>query len=105
MDVLIRIKRLVIRGAVQFIQKARDEMERDDLTANDVREAVINAPIISKTLRSMSSSRRHAGEKLYVIKGFSYNGTLIYTKGTIVQEHGQETFYVFISSKLATFDE
>ncbi len=45
------------------------------------------------------------GEKLYVIKSFSYDGTLIYTKGTIVNEDGRETFYIFISSKIATFDE
>lgn len=105
MDVLVRIKRLVLRGAVRFTEKARDEMERDSLTAEDVLEAVVNAQIISKTLRSLSPSRRHSGEKLYVIKSFNYNGTLIYTKGTIVNEDGQETFYIFISSKLATFSE
>ena len=105
MDVLVKIKRLVIRGAVRFTEKARDEMEIDDLTAEEVLEAVVNAQSISKTMRSKSPSRRHAGEKLYVIKSFSYDGTLIYTKGTIVQEHGQETFYIFISSKLATLGE
>jgi len=105
MDVLVRIKRLVIRGAVRFTEKARDEMERDSLAAEEVIEAVVNAQAISKTLRSHSPSRRHSGEKLYVIKSFSYDGTLIYTKGTIVLEDGQETFYIFISSKIATFGD
>jgi hypothetical protein len=102
MEVLIRIKRLVIRGAVRFTEKARDEMELDSLTAAEVLEAVVNAQAISKTLRSRAPARRHPGEKLYVIKGFTYDGTLIYTKGTIVREDGQETFYIFISSKIAT---
>lgn len=102
MDVLVRIKRLVIRGEVRFTEKARDEMERDGLTAEDVIEAVVNAQAISKTLRSRSPARRHSGEKLYVITSFSYTGTLIYTKGTIVREDGRETFYIFISSKVAT---
>jgi hypothetical protein len=105
MDVLARIKRLVVRRAVRFTKKARDEMDLDCLTAEDVFEAILNAQTIFKTLRSHSATRRHSGEKLYVIKSFSFGGTLIYTKGTIVREAGQETFYVFISSKIATFDE
>lgn len=105
MDVLVRIKRLVIRGAVRFTEKARDEMERDNLTTGEVLEAVVNAQAISKALRSRSSSRRHPGEKLYVIKSFTYAGTLIYTKGTIVRQDGQETFYIFISSKVATIGD
>lgn len=105
MDVLVRIKRLVLRGAVRFTEKARDEMDRGGLTAGDVIEAVVNAQSISKTLRSTSPLRRHSGEKIYAIKSFSYDGTLIYTKGTIVREDGQETFYIFISSKVATLGD
>jgi hypothetical protein len=103
MDMLVRIKRLVLRGSVRFTEKAREEMEGDDLTVDDVLEAVVNAQRIIKTLRSRSPRRRHSGEKLYVITSFSFDGTLISTKGTIVREHGVETFYIFISSKLATF--
>ena len=80
-------------------------MERDHLTAEDVLEAVVNAQAISKTLRSRSPSRRHPGEKLYVIKSFNYDGTLIYTKGAIVREDDQETFYIFVSSKRAAFGD
>ena len=104
MEVLVRIKRLVIRGAVRFTQKARDEMERDSLTAEEVVEAVVNAQAISKTLRSRSPFRRHSGEKLYVIKSFSYDGTLIYTKGAITREAQGEIFYVFVSAKAATIE-
>ncbi|MEX2220096.1 MAG: hypothetical protein WD749_15200 [Phycisphaerales bacterium] len=104
MDVLVRIKRLVLRGAVRFTDKARDEMDLDGLTAEEVLESVINAPAILKTLRSTSPLRRYAGERLYVIKGRTYDGTVIYTKGAIHREAGSETFYIFISSKLAAED-
>ena len=104
-DVLVQTKRLVIRGAVRFTEKARDEMEQDNLTAEEVLEAVVNAQAISKTIKSHSPLRRHSREKRYVIKSFSYSGTLIYTKGTIVKEDDRETFYIFISSKVATFGE
>jgi hypothetical protein len=105
MDVLVRIKRLVLHGWVRFTEKARHEMDADDLTVDDVVESILNAQAIAKTLRSRSGSRRHAGEKLYVIKSFSYGGTLIYTKGTLVREAQREVFYVFVSAKLATLGE
>jgi hypothetical protein len=99
MKVLIRIKQLVLRGAVRFTTKARDEMDEDALTVDQVIESIVNAQGISKTLRSTSQFRRRAGEKLYVIKSFSYDGTHIYTKGCIAREEGQEVFYIFISAK------
>ncbi len=105
MDALVRIKRLVLRGAVRFTEKARDERERDHLTAEDVIESVVNAQAISKTLRSRGPSGRHLGERLYVIKSFNYDGTLIDTKGTIVHEDDQETFSIFVSSKRATLGD
>jgi len=42
MDILIRIKRLVLAGRVRFTAKAQAEMDRDDLTRNDVIESVLN---------------------------------------------------------------
>lgn len=105
MDVLIQIKRLVARGATSFTDKARDEMARDNLTMQDVTESVLNAQSIYKTLRSTSPRKRSTREKLYVIKSFSYDGTLIYTKGAIVHEGGESRFYIFVSSKIATFDD
>jgi hypothetical protein len=105
MDTLLRIKRLVVRGLIRFTEKARAEMDADDLTAGDVVESILNAQAIRKVLRSRSRSRRQAAEKLYVIQSFNYAGTLIYTKGTIVREARREVFYVFISAKVATLGE
>ncbi len=105
MEVLLQIKRLVLRGQVRFTEKARVEMERDGLRSSDVIESIVNAQTIDKTLRSRSRARRHGGEKLYVIKSFSYDGTLIYTKGAIVREKSRAVFYIFVSAKIATFGQ
>jgi hypothetical protein len=101
MDILLRIKRLVLRGRVRFTEKARDEMAADGLGPVEVLESIVNAQAIAKTLRSRSRYRRHSSEKLYVIKSFSYSGTPIYTKGTIAREAGEEVFYILVSAKLA----
>jgi len=50
---------------------------------------------IKKTLRS----RVNPEERIYVIEGQNYRGTLIYSKGKITKEAGEETYYVLISSK------
>lgn len=105
MDTIVRIKRLVLRGWIRFTEKARDEMEADGLSADAVIESIVNAQVIAKTLRSHSSAKRYAGEKLYVIKSFSFDGTLIYTKGAIVREAKREVFYIFISAKIATVSD
>jgi len=105
MDVLLQIKRLVVRGSIRFTERAREEMEADGLGAAEVVESIVNAQSITKTLRSRSRTKRHPGEKLYVIKSFSYDGTLIYTKGAIVRQAEEEVFYVFVSAKIATFGE
>jgi len=102
MEVLLRIKRVVLLGQVRFTEKARDEMEADGLDPVEVVESILNAQTIDKVLRSKSERRHHSREKLYVIKSFSFAGTLIYTKGTIVKEAGREVFYVLVSAKMAT---
>jgi len=33
--------------------------------------------------------------------GFTYGGTLLYTKGKIAREAGREVFYVLISAKVS----
>ena len=98
MDALVRIKRLVLAQRVIFTAKAESEMYADGLTHEMVFEAIVNAPTIMKTLRSRNrrSGRR---ETLYVIKGLTYDGAAIYTKGKIATFAGQEVFYVLISSK------
>ena len=98
---LIRIKRLVLAQRVIFTSKAEAEMYADGLTHELVFEAIINAPAITKTLRSRNprSGRR---ETLYVIKGLTFDALTIYTKGKLATVEGREVFYVFISSKRST---
>ncbi len=52
MDILVRIKRLVIAGRVVFTEKAENERIADGLTPELVFEAILNAPAIYKKLRS-----------------------------------------------------
>ena len=101
MDVLIRIKRAVLAGRYVFGEKARIEMEIDDLTELDVAESILNAVAIYKRLRSNSLSRSKRREYLYVIQSTNLDGMAIYTKGKLVQEDGVETYYFLVSSKRA----
>ena len=96
---LVRIKRLLLSGRYLFSLKAEMEMLADDLSASDIVEAIVNAPAITKVLRSRSVKRAAAGERLYVIVGSTYDGLLVYTKGTIRRVAGEDTYYFFISSK------
>ena len=102
MDVLIRIKRAVLAGRYAFSEKARIEMETDDLTELDVAESILNAVAIYKRLRSSSPSRSNRREYLYVIQSTNLDGLVIYTKGKLVQEAEVETYYFLVSSKRAT---
>jgi hypothetical protein len=101
MDVLIRIKRAVLAGRYAFSEKARLEMEVDDLTELDVAESIVNAVAIYKRLRSSSPSRSKRREYLYVIQSTNLDGLAIYTKGKLVQEADVETYYFLVSSKRA----
>lgn len=101
MDILIRIKRAVLTGRYVFSEKARIEMETDDLTELDVAESILNAVAIYKRLRSNSPSRSNRREYLYVIQSTNLDGLVIYTKGKLVQEAGIETYYFLVSSKRA----
>ena len=101
MDILVRIKRAIISGRYVFSHKAEAEMDRDDLTEVDVAESIVTAAAIHKTVRSRSRSRRRAREKLYVIVSTNLTGTLIYSKGKLVSEGGDDTYYFLVSSKKA----
>jgi hypothetical protein len=101
MDILVRIKRLVVCRRVLFTEKAELEMVRDDLTAELVYEAILNAPAIFKVLRSRNP-KAGKSERLYVIKGLTFDGMDVYTKGKILKREGVEVFYVLISSKKST---
>jgi hypothetical protein len=101
MDVLSRIKRLVVARQVEFTAKAVEERLNDGLTVEDVLESVVNADAVKKVLRSRSPSRSRRRELLYVIESASFTGIWIYTKGTIRRKGTREVFYVFVSSKIA----
>jgi hypothetical protein len=100
-DVLQTIKRLVLRGNILFTQKAEEEMACDDLDADLVAEAIMNAPAIAKRLRSKN---RQTGQReyLYVIVGVTFDGMAVYTKGKIAKMADREVFYVLVSSKKST---
>src|SRR6267142_26203 len=102
MEVLIRIKRLILSGRYRFTVKALDELKDDGLEQEDAVESILNATFSSKTLRSTSPHRTRAGEKLFVIKSFNYSGTFIYTKGKFRQEEGEPVFDILISAKRST---
>lgn len=59
MDVLVQIKRLVLRGDVRFTEKARDEMDADGLRVTDVLESVMNA---QASPRRLSPPVQHADD-------------------------------------------
>jgi hypothetical protein len=101
METLVRIKRLVIARHVLFTEKAEDEMAVEHLTPELVFESIVNAPAINKTLRSRNPKSGKT-ERLYVIKGLTFDGMDIYTKGKILHEDGVDVFYVLISSKRST---
>ena len=89
---------MILDDQVIFTEKADIEMEREHITQRMVKEAIINAPAISKTIRSQSPA---AGgrEYLHIIIGPTYSGLILYTKGKILTENDKEVFYVIIASK------
>ena len=99
---LAKIKRLILLGQYRFTRKAELERLRDGLSQTDVLEAIISADEIMKVLRSTSPFRARRREKVYIIVGFTFDGLLIYTKGVIRREFGQETLYIFVSAKRST---
>ena len=101
MDTLVHIKRLVIARRVLFTEKADDEMAADGLTPELVYESILNAPAVFKVLRSRNPRTRKT-ERLYVIKGLTFDGLDIYTKGKLLRKGGVDVFYVLISSKRST---
>jgi hypothetical protein len=101
MDALIRIKRAVLARRYVFSEKARIEMETDDLIEADIAESILNADAIYKRVRSTSPSRNRRREYLYVIQSTNLDGLVIYTKGKLVEAAGIETYYFLVSSKRA----
>ena len=100
-DVLKRIKRAVLSGDYAFSEKARDEMEADQITELDVAESILNAVAIYKTIRSTSPRRGQIRELLHIIQSTNLNGLAIYSKGKLVSDGGHDTYYFLVSSKKA----
>ncbi len=98
MDLLGRIKSAVVRGDVVFTEKARSELEQDNLLEIDVLESILNAGDV-RLKRSRNVHRRSPAEKVCIIEAISYAGILIYTKGVLRREGGHDEIYVPISSK------
>lgn len=77
-------------------------MDADDLLEAEVIEAIVCAKRIDKTIISTSPLHPLTREKLYIIKGKTLGGRLVYTK-SVIRKHGEiETFYVLVSSKKLT---
>ena len=100
---LLRIKRCCLTGRLVFTEKADDERVSSGLTRDDVREAIVNAPAVYKTLRSRSGRQRRT-ERLYVILGITHDAVLVYTKGALRRFQGEEHFYVLVSAKRSVED-
>jgi hypothetical protein len=100
MDVLIRIKRCALAGRVRLTSKARDELDMDDLDLADIRESLVNAVAIYKTIRSAHpvTGKR---EYLHIIQSPNLSGIAIYTRGKLIVEDGSEVYYLLVSSKRA----
>jgi len=98
---LLRIKRAVLRGNYAFSEKAREELDADDLTEQDVAESIVNAVAIYKTIRSTSLRRSNRREYLHIIQSTNLDGLAIYSKGKLVSQGGTETYYFLVSSKRA----
>ena len=99
MTTLLRIKRCCLTGRLVFTAKADAERVADGLSHEDVIEAIANAPAIYKTMRSRSSRRRTARERVYVIVGLTHDAIVVYTKGVLRRIGGQDCFYLLVSAK------
>lgn len=98
MDLLTHIKQLVIRRRIGWTVQALEQMLFDGLTREDVIESIVNARRLLLK-RSTSPGRRARREKVCIIRGMSYSGFMIYTKGAIRKSRIGEVFYVMISAK------
>jgi hypothetical protein len=98
-EILVRIKRAVLRGRMRLTEKALIEMRIDGLAREDVAESIVNATSIYKTIRSTNPQRTRPREYLYVIRSQSLDGTVIYSKGKLAGPPDDEWFYLLISAK------
>ena len=76
-------------------------MDICDLDLDDIRESLLNAVAIYKTIRS-TNPRTGGREYLHIIQSPNLSGIAIYTKGKLVPERGSDTYYLLVSSKRST---
>lgn len=96
---LVKIKRLVTTGHYDFTAKAEAECLSDGLSREDVIESILTAQFL-RVKKSTSPSRHGHRERLYIIDGFNFMGTPIYSKGVIRElPHGNTEYYILISGK------
>ena len=100
MDTLIRIKRCALAGRLRLTSKARDELDMDDLDLTDIRESLVYAVAIYKTIRSANPATGKK-EYLHIIQSPNLSGIPMYTKGKLMVEDGSEVYYLLVSSKRA----
>jgi len=68
---------------------------------HDIAEAILNAVAIFKKVRSTNPVRKRPRKYLYIIQSTNLEGLLIYTKGKLLKEAGQDSYYFLVSSKRA----
>ena len=76
MDLLIRIKRCALANRIRLTDKARDEMDLDFLDIPDIRESLMNAVAIYKTIRS-KNPRTGSREYLHIIQSPNLSGVMV----------------------------
>ena len=91
----------MLAGRYAFSEKARLEMEAEGLAELDIAESILNAVAIYKKIRSTSPFRQKKREYHYIIQSPNLDGIAIYTKGKLVSEAGEDTYYFLVSSKRA----
>jgi hypothetical protein len=91
MEVLVRIKRCALAGRLRLTNKARDELEINDLDIADIRESLLNATTIYKTIRSFGPSNQKR-EYLHIIRSPNWAGVVIYTKGKLATVSNMDTY-------------
>ena len=89
----LSVKRLYLVGSA-----VRPDFDEEK---SDVVESILNAIAIYKKIRSTSTKKLTNKEFLYIILSTNLDGIPIYTKGKLVREKGQDTYYFLVSSKKA----
>jgi hypothetical protein len=101
MDLLRRIKSLIVHRHYRYTVKAADKLETDDLEEEDVFESIRQRradqqnPAIDKTTgRKALCHRKHQLQRDAHLQ-----------QGAIRREAGEEVYYIFVSAKRSKFGD